>query len=1507
MDPPQIALNAPPNTILGYWSNSLSIPVFSAALSVSVLVIHVTFFSRQKPAGLGAAPSRGERVAAGSDSTRLAVTSKTPLASGVIRLCGCIALLVLTVTCSLFEGQNQKGDAASAFKSSTEGLMCLVYVYASILAFISASGRVWSTIVTRHLNTLLVVIFSTYLYRDLFPLATFNRPQLDIHEGYFLWAKMFIVTTIGVVLPLTVPRMDTQGSETTTSPEQTASIISLVTYTFLDPLISLASRLPHLSYELLPPLPDYSDAASLKAATFPHLNASSTGKFRHVFFGLMRVFRADYAVILLLSIVQVATSFSSPVAINRLLSYIETKGSGTFMRPWFWIFLLFAGPTVGSLATQRYKFIYNRVHIQAEAILTELIFEHSLRVRVKAETSELDPSGNGPSATPSTPEPTKGRNLVGKINNLATTDLQNIVTAGECLPQLLIYLLQCCLGVWFLYEVLGWAAFVGLGVTVAVFPLPGFIAGRLQFVQQELMQRTDTRVQTVSETMSLLRMIKLFAWEKKTEKRISEARADELNWLWKSKALQLFVVTLNFTLPLFTITATYATQYALFSLLFQTLVMKQELNASKVFSSMTVFDLFRAQLHEFFPTMTSLVTGRVSLDRLDSFLHETELLDAYSTKPTETALMRPHESEEKIGFNDATFSWSSDDDSTSQRHFLLCIDGPLFFKPNCINLIVGPTGSGKTSILMALLGEMHFIPSSRDSWFNLPRDAGVAYAAQQSWVQPDTIKANILFGAPFDADRYNKVLHQCGLEHDLAMFEAGDLQEIGEGGVTLSGGQRARVTLARAIYSSASILLLDDVLAALDVHTAQWIIKKCFGGDLLVGRTTLLVTHNIALAQPIAGFVVSVGSDGRILSQGSISDALAKNRDLALEVVEEAKTLTLEEETVDGSLENLQTSGKLVVAEEIAIGHVSWAALKLYGSALGGQHPVFYLVSLVICMFVTDSLINLQTWYLGYFASQYESNDASQVNVTYDYTAGISFWVPVVYSCGYLTYLLGMVRASTLIHSELIQSILGTTLRWLDITPTSRVIARCTQDLRDVDANIGQSLWGLLDLICYAPIRLGAILILAPPFLLPTTVVLLVGIWIGSLYTKAQLSVKREMSNARAPVLGHFGSAINGLVSIRAYGAREAFIDGSLKHINHYTRTARTFHNLSRWVAVRMDTLGTVFVGVLGIYMVYFQKQGSSSVGFSLNMASGFGMLIMYGVSMINQLEIQSNLERIKQYLEIEQEPKTTTNGVPPAHWPSSGNLRAENLSARYSVDGPKVLQDISFDIKGGERIGIVGRTGSGKSSLTLALLRAILTDGAVYYDGISTASLNLDAVRRNITIIPQIPELLNGSLRMNLDPLGEHDDATLNGALRASGLFTLQAANGEEGTQITLDMMLASGGANLSIGQRQILALARALIRGSKVLVLDEDYATDKLIQKSLRTELGKDVTLLTVAHRLQSIMDADRIMVLEAGRIVEFASPQELLANRAGKLRALVDESQDKDILHAMAFKRR
>jgi len=347
---------------------------------------------------------------------------------------------------------------------------------------------------------------------------------------------------------------------------------------------------------------------------------------------------------------------------------------------------------------------------------------------------------------------------------------------------------------------------------------------------------------------------------------------------------------------------------------------------------------------------------------------------------------------------------------------------------------------------------------------------------------------------------------------------------------------------------------------------------------------------------------------------------------------------------------------------------------------------------------------------------------------------------------------------------------------------------------------------------------------------------------------------------------------------------------------------------MNRWISLRIDFLGGVFAAGLAAYLIYVPRESSlpSDTGFSLTMAIGFSGLILWWVRIFNDFEVNSNsLERMHSYINSEQEPKPTKQGTPPAYWPASGDLRVEKLSARYSLYGPKALQEISFHIKSGERVGVVGRTGSGKSSLTLSLLRCIFTEGSVYYDGILTSAINLDALRSNITIIPQIPELLNGSLRENLDPFSQYDDATLNSALRASGLFSLQTD--DEDGRLTLDSQVASGGRNLSVGQRQILALARAIVRGSKLLILDEatsaiDYKTDTIIQTSLRNELKGDVTLITVAHRLQTIIDADKVMVLDAGRIVEFGKPGELLKMEDGRFRSLVDGSGDRDLLYSM-----
>ncbi|KAJ7814135.1 P-loop containing nucleoside triphosphate hydrolase protein [Mycena olivaceomarginata] len=1492
------------------WQDTLIVPSIAAGVSIVLLLVHLflaSVWGRKLRAFVfkTAEPEIADPLPAVQPVGLVAEVKEHVAQHGggviftfkLVRLVACLSLLGLSIT-SLAITEAQKSESSIFGKwgkkhpkkkhdksaiSVTEWLqlaLCMTFFYTSILAIATvAAKRRWSQVVVKHLNTVLLVTLIIYGYRDLFPVITYHRVPLDISEGWILWGKVIALVTGAAVVPLFIPRqyipVDPKNPMPVPNPEQTASIISTLLYFFLDPIVFLGYRLPHLSHDQLPPLADYDASANLKAKNFKHLEVSVSNK-RHLFFGLLWTFRIEYLSMAATIILMASSNFAAPIGINRLLDYLEHPGEDPAVKPWFWIIWLFVGPMVGSISFQWYIFMATRTLVRCEAIVTQLVFEHALRIRVKAETAEKKSSSSGTSTPadseapspidqedssgdetlnstdadalsrdetlqassssiksttsskakgkgkeePADEDSSDGSNLVGKITNLVTTDLGNIVDSRDFLFLFLLIPLEIILCVVFLYQVLGWSSFVGMGVMVLLFPLPGYVAKLVQTVQQQRLKKTDARVQAVTETMNVLRMIKLFGWEKQMNERVAEKREEELNWLWKRQLLDLLNGTLNFFIPVVTMITTYSqllidsksdhplTVYVEYPN-FQpptlvTVIMKQSLTASKVFSSMSVFDMLRNQLHFIFWALSQAITGKVSLDRT---------LPSSSFPPDAAA-------NEKIGFRDATFAWSSEKtDGTltpSRRKFMLKIEDEVLFQPGCINLVVGPTGSGKTSLLMALLGEMHFVPSGPTSWYNLPRAKGVSYAAQESWVQNE----NILFGAEFDEVRYKKVLHQCALERDLELFEAGDAT-------------------------------LDDVLAALDVHTAKWIVDKCLRGDLIKGRTVIMVTHNVAMAKPVANYVVSMDE--------ILAEELSKDQEVLDKKTDEIDAPPAGEKKPDG---------KLIVAEEVEEGHVSWDSLKLYFKALGGNHTLLFFTFFLAGLGLTELSNAIQTWFLGYWAGQYSQHDASEVDVFY-YLGVFSVLMLIgliLYAVSFIFYTMGVFRASKSIHKQLVESVLGTTLRWLDVTPTSRVIARCTVDIRTVDGSISSRPMGPFRNVNVDAhqIRGGypihSFVLHSWRDLNPTQ----------QIYIAAQLSVKREMSNAKAPVLGHFGAAIAGLTSIRAYGAQNPIIKISLDRIDKYTRTARTFYNLNRWVCIRIDVLGGLFSASLAYYLVYMQSYNPSNVGFSLNMAIGFSGMILWWVRVLNDFEIQGNsLERIRGYIDIEQEPKPTAAGIPPAYWPASGKLSVERLSAKYSTDGPKVLHDVSFEIQSGERVGVVGRTGSGKSSLTLALLRCIFTDGNVYYDGVPTSSLNLDALRSNITIIPQIPELLTGSLRKNLDLFEQYDDATLNSALRAA---------------------------------------ARAIVRGSKLLILDEatsaiDYKTDTVIQNSLRTELPRDTTLLTVAHRLQTIMDADKIMVLDAGRIVEFDTPKELLKNKHGKLRALVDESGDKHALYKMA----
>ncbi|CDO76129.1 hypothetical protein BN946_scf184876.g22 [Trametes cinnabarina] len=704
---------------------------------------------------------------------------------------------------------------------------------------------------------------------------------------------------------------------------------------------------------------------------------------RHLGLLLIWVFRWEFANIAAMSITAVVGAFAAPISINQLLRYLESDRAETPIKPWFWIALFFFGGLFKDVSDQWFLLHSTRLNVRTKAIITELVFEHALRIRVKAETSDSDDGAEGSPSTDSTAvatpdsasqlaaesaqgeistggegegggpshsvtssgttatltsRPRKGKgksmadkeasakpegvpkkpdagkkdsskHLIGRINNLVSSDLSNLGNIGTAATFFTIESpFQIILGIIFLYQILGWSALVGLVTMLITLPVPGWITKRIQ----------DARVQTITETLNVIRMIKLFGWESRIAAQLDKKREEELAAVRKSKLLTLFINMTNNMIPILIMLSTFSTY---------TVLMKKELTASRVFSCMAVFDMLRMDLQSSFNMLPRLIRAKVSLEHIADFLRNTELIDEFErVRDGDSAQIWtpavPEDCKGVVGIRKASFTWSKEGVPSQtpggrrKRAFVLTVDEELLFQRGKINLIVGPTGAGKTSLLMALL-----------------------------------------------------VLHQCALNRDLSLFDAGDETEVGEKGITLSGGQKARVTLARAVYSTADILLLDDILAALDVHTSKWIVEKCLKGDLLEGRTIILVTHNVAMVSPVASFVVDLGPDGRILSQGSLENALARDSDLLHEIEEEQEALErskfeLDAEKPDDAVIK-QSAGKLVVDEEREEGHVGWAAFKLFLSNMSSRPLLFWFIY-VSGHVLRQALGNLQTWYLGY-------------------------------------------------------------------------------------------------------------------------------------------------------------------------------------------------------------------------------------------------------------------------------------------------------------------------------------------------------------------------------------------------------------------------------------------------------------------------------------------------------------------------------------------------------------
>ncbi len=844
--------------------------------------------------------------------------------------------------------------------------------------------------------------------------------------------------------------------------------------------------------------------------------------------------------------------------------------------------------------------------------------------------------------------------------------------------------------------------------------------------------------------------------------------------------------------------------------------------------------------------------------------------------------------------------------------------------------IVGQVGSGKSSLLAALLAEM---PRAMGTvWLR----GSVAYVPQTAFVLNDTVRGNILFGLPFDEARYAEVLRVCQLESDIAILPAGDMCEIGDKGINLSGGQRQRVALARAVYANADVYIFDDPLSAVDAHVGRAIFNECML-KLLNNTTRILVTHGLQYTRRTDRVLVM--ADGAIAEQGTFAelqsaggrfsellsqydadvtttgaaaggDANSSDEetaqatpDAAAQASEAAATAAKGSAGASPAKKPAASDGKLTQSEGRERGKVSVGVYAKYAEAGGGTFVLIGLLS----MYALSSVGNLMAnWYVSYWTDHVNSLTTTERNLEYLYVyIGISVAALVVMTVLRVFVAIFGVRAAKTLHDRLLHAVFHAKQSFFDTVPVGRILNRFSNDTYQIDEQLAQTCSSLAMMSFNTLGTFGIIASVTPWFVAIIVPLMVVYYYIQQYYVSTSRELQRLNSVSKSPIYSNFGQTIVGATSIRAYQHEDRFValNDHLTNVNQASYFA--FTSANRWLAVRLETIGTIIVVASALLTVIAAGSiSASAAGLSVSYALSITQGLNWLVRMAGQVETQIvSVERVDEYSDLTLEPSGTSaadgeaapRGTidPPSNWPETGAITIKDFKMKYRRNTPYVLHGINAAVAGGEKVGICGRTGAGKSSLVSALFRlADVQEGTICIDGIDIKKVSLNRLRSTLSIIPQEPWLFQGTLRSNLDPTLQAADSDMWKALAAVSLESaVKSAGG-------LDASVAEGGEDWSQGQRQLICVARALLRGSKVVVLDEasssvDVTSDAILQNTIRTQLA-DCTVLTIAHRLNTIVDADKIMVLDAGRVAEFDSPGKLTSDASSAFSQLLAQAK-------------
>ncbi|XP_054612884.1 ATP-binding cassette sub-family C member 3 isoform X2 [Dunckerocampus dactyliophorus] len=1114
----------------------------------------------------------------------------------------------------------------------------------------------------------------------------------------------------------------------------------------------------------------------------------------------------------------------------------------------------------------------------------------------------------------------KRSSTVGEVVNLMSVDAQRFMDLTTFLNMLWSAPIQIMLALYFLWQNLGPSVLAGVAVMILLIPFNAVIAMKTRSYQVEQMQHKDARIKLMNEILNGIKVLKLYAWENSFKEKVLAIRQKELNVLKKTAYLGALSTMAWTSAPFLVALTTFA--------VYVTVDENNILDAERAFVSLSLFNILRFPLNMLPQVISSLVQTSVSLKRIQSFLSHDEL-DPNSVDRKVTA------TEFSVTVVNGKFTWAKEDTPVLHNINVMVPQGSLL-------AVVGHVGCGKSSLISALLGEMEKLEGE------VSIRGSVAYVPQQAWIQNATLRDNILFGRPYNEQKYRCVLEACALTPDLEVLPGGDMTEIGEKGINLSGGQRQRVSLARALYSDADVYLLDDPLSAVDSHVSKHIFDNLIGPEgALKGKTRILVTHGISYLSQVDNILVMV--DGRVSEMGSHQELLKQNgafaeflRNYALEDIIEEDEAT--EEIIDGehlfpddTLSNhidmvdsepgineakrkfirqisiisadsettksrsMRRHGcnlrklpepqekkkpheieKLIQAETAETGRVKIKVYLEYAKAVG-----LLLSVLICCLYGCQSAasIGANIWLSEWTNDAMQNQTKENINMRVGVYAALGLTQGVLVMMSSFTLAMGNIGAAGKLHHNLLANKLHTPQSFFDTTPIGRIINRFSKDIYVIDETLPSTVLMFLATFFISLSTMIVIISSTPIFAVVVAPLAFVYIFVQRFYVATSRQLKRLESVSRSPIYSHFSETITGSSVIRAFGRCSAFVLMSDMKVDENQKSYYPGIVSNRWLGIRIEFIGNCIVLFAALFAVTGKENlNPGLVGLSVSYALQVTMSLNWMVRMTSDLE--NNIvavERVKEYSETQTEAAWEVEDKKPhADWPMKGNVEFHDYSVRYREGLDLVLKNLTLSVKGGEKIGIVGRTGAGKSSMTLCLFRLLeAAEGEISIDGVKISEIGLHDLRSKLTIIPQEPVLFSGTLRMNLDPFEKYTDEEVWKALEYSHLHKFVSNQPAK-----LEMECSEGGENLSVGQRQLVCLARALLRKTTILILDEataaiDLETDDLIQSTIRTQF-EDCTVFTIAHRLNTIMDYTRVLVLDKGQIAEFDTPASLISQR-------------------------